>query len=372
VPTSDKITQTDTGLWKDYFNRARIERLSRAFKKVYPLFKAPAFAKSVLSNEFTQLELKARIRRIAEELNNFLPADYDRACEIIMQVAPTVPEFENWALTTYVELYGLDHFDTSVRALEKLTPHGTSEFALRPYMIRYTERIMPILHRWANHENEHVRRLAAEGSRPRGVWVAHIDAFKKDPTPVIKLLDKLKADPSLYVRKAVANNLNDISKEHPDVVIKTAKRWQKTNHPHTDWIIKRACRSLIKLGDPRVLELLGFTSRPRLDVVEFKLPKRKLQIGSTALIDVKLKSKSKSDQKLAVDYRVHYAKSNGKTSSKVFKLAEKQLEPGKELSLSTSHSFKQMSTRKHFPGKHRIDLIINGNDHASIEFSLVK
>jgi 3-methyladenine DNA glycosylase AlkC len=372
MPTSDKITQTDTGLWKDYFNRARVERLSKAFKKEYPEFKAPSFVTAVLSNEFTQLELKARIRRIAEELGNFLPADYDQACEIVMQVAPTVPEFENWALTTYVELYGLDHFDTSVRALEELTQHGTSEFAIRPYMIRYTDRMMPILHRWARHDNEHVRRLAAEGSRPRGVWVAHIEQFKKDPRPVIKLLDKLKADPSLYVRKAVANNLNDISKEHPDVVIKTAKRWQKNQHPHTDWIIKRACRSLIKLGDPRVLELLGFTSKPRLDVIEFNLSKRKLQIGSTASIEVILKSRSKSDQKLAIDYRVHYAKANGKTSSKVFKLVEKILSAGDKLSLATRHSFKQMSTRKHFPGKHRVDLIINGIDRGSIEFSLIK
>ncbi len=147
--------------------------------------------------------------------------------DILIAVSPHTSGFQSWILTTYVELFGVEHFDESVRAMEYLTQHGTCESTIRPYINTYLDKMLPVLHRWAGHPNEHVRRLAAEGSRPRGVWIAHIPAFRKDPKPVLELLAKLKADPSLYVRKAVANNLNDISKDHPEVVIRTALAWKK-------------------------------------------------------------------------------------------------------------------------------------------------
>jgi 3-methyladenine DNA glycosylase AlkC len=365
VTAPDKITQTDSGLWKDYLDRACVQRFGEAIGKVYPSFEVNRFVRSAMGDGFETLELKARIRRLGKTLRDFLPVDYRRAIAIILDVAPSVPEVENWVLTTFVELYGVDYFDVSVRALKRLTRYGTSEFAIRPFMIQYPDRMMPILHVWAQDKNEHVRRLAAEASRPRGVWVAHLEAFKKNPEPVIELLEKLSVDPSLYVRKAVANNLNDISKDHPEIVLKTCRHWRKDGHPHTDWIIRRACRSLVKLGDLRALSLLGFTARPRVQVREFAIAP-KVRVGRTAKLRAVVQSGSTARQKLAIDYRLHYVKAGGGVSPKVFKLSEMTLEPGQEVTLETTHSFRQMSTRKHYPGRHQIDLIINGRPVRSI------
>ncbi|MCH7947880.1 MAG: DNA alkylation repair protein, partial [candidate division Zixibacteria bacterium] len=237
-------------LWKDLLSKEAVLVFSKCIKDAYPKFDQKKYTATVLADGFLRLELKERLNKIAESLKSFLPADYDAAVRILIKTAPNVGTFENWALTIYVEKFGLKDFKTSVYALEELTIFGTSEFAIRPFMIYHTARMLPILMKWTKSPNEHIRRLAAEGSRPRGVWVAHIEAFKKDARPVIKILEKLKADESLYVRKAVANNLNDISKEHPDLVAETCKKWQKAGDANTDWIIKHGCRSLIKHGHP--------------------------------------------------------------------------------------------------------------------------
>ncbi|MCP4674417.1 MAG: DNA alkylation repair protein [Deltaproteobacteria bacterium] len=342
------------------------ERIGLAFSR----FDSAAFVEAVMGNGYASLELKDRIKRIAEGLHEYLPSNYEKTLAILKKVAPDVSDFENWCLTTYVELYGLESFEASMDALENLTRHGTGEFAIRPFVIRYTDRVLPIMHRWAEDNNEHVRRLAAEGSRPRGVWVAHVAEFKKNPRPVIEILDKLKADPSLYVRKAVANNLNDISKDNPEVAIKTARRWQKNGQKTTAWIIKHGCRSLIKQGHPDVFGLLGFTEKPKVEVGKLRTSRKKVKIGDSFEILAEINSLAKTEQRLAIDYRVHYRKANGKLAPKVFKLAERTLAAGETVSLSTSHSFRTMTTRKHYPGGHEIELVINGRTCDRVAFHL--
>jgi 3-methyladenine DNA glycosylase AlkC len=275
-------------------------------------------------------------------------------------------------LTSYVEQFGLDDFEVSVEALKELTKYGSSEFAIRPFIIKYQDRMLPILHTWAEDANEHVRRLAAEGSRPRGVWTQHITAFRKDPRPVIKLLDRLKADQSLYVRKAVANNLNDISKDHPDLVIETAIRWKKSGNEHTDWIVKHACRTLIKSGDQRVFPILGFDRQPKLKVAEFSVTPQKIKIGGAARLECRLKSTAKESQKLVIDYKVHFARSGGRAAAKVFKWTEKALPASGELNLATRHKFVDGSTRTHHAGKHTIQLLVNGRGMGSVVCTLTR
>ncbi len=365
--------KTDTyqpRLWKDFLNRDLLTKLAGEFHRAYPEFDRKGFVAAVATDAFFAMELKQRITTAARALGSFLPGDYAKAVDILIEVAPNVGGWENWILTDYVHLYGVDEFDDSVRALEHLTPHGTGEFAIRAFMNKYTERMLPVLNRWAKHPNEHVRRLAAEGSRPRGVWVAHIDAFKMDPSPVLKLLEKLKVDPSLYVRKAVANNLNDISKDHPDLVIDTALRWQKDGNKDTNWIIKHACRSLIKQGHPEVFPLFGFTSNPKISVSGFETNKMRYKIGQAMTVPFEIKSKSRTLQKLAVDYRITYRTKTGSNSSKVFKLCEKEIAPGGIMPLTLRHKFQDNSTRKHYAGEHEVELIVNGRISARINFAL--
>jgi 3-methyladenine DNA glycosylase AlkC len=362
----------DERLWKNHLNQKAISAMAAEIARSYRRFDGKSFVTAVMSDDFEGRELKDRIQTIARHLSRYLPADYSKAVDVLIKTAPRVGMFENWALTSYVELFGLEHFDDSVRALRALTPHSSSEFAIRPFMIRYTKRMMPILMMWATDRDEHVRRLAAEGSRPRGVWTAHIEDFKEDPSPVLKLLELLKADPSLYVRKAVANNLNDISKEHPKLVIDTALRWQKDDHPYTNWIIKHACRSLIKTGHPEVFPVFGFAYPPRVEVKNLRLSPRKLEVGEDLSFSFDLESSAGKSQKLAIDYAVTYVRAGGRSSRKVFKLSEKELPSGQKLSLSARRSFADVSTRTHHPGRHQLDIIVNGEIISQRTFSVTR
>jgi len=351
-------------LWKDFLSRDAVSRFAKQIAEIYPPFKNEKYTEAVLSDGFLHLELKERIDKMAQTLSNFLPNNYDKAVQILIEVAPRVKSFENWALTTYVQMFGLDNFETSVMALEELTKHGTSEFAIRPFMIQHTDKMLPILKGWTKHKNEHVRRLAAEGSRPRGVWTAHIEAFKKDARPVIEILEQLKADESLYVRKAVANNLNDISKDHPDLVVSVASEWLKTNHEHTNWIVKRGLRTLIKTGQPKALQLLGVNHQPSVQVSSFVIKPARVKVGDVVFLFLELKSIAKSKQKLVIDYVVHYIKEKGALSSKTFKWAEKTIAPKETLSLVKQHSFRNLSTRTHYSGEHLIEVLVNGKVSA--------
>ncbi len=349
-------------LWKDHLSKEAVLVFFKCIKDAYPKFDQKKYTATVLADGFLRLELKERLNKIAESLKSFLPVDYDAAVRILIKTAPHVGTFENWALTIYVEKFGLKDFKTSVKALEELTKYGTAEFAVRPFMIHNTNKMLPILMKWTKSPNEHIRRLAAEGSRPRGVWVSHIEAFKKDARPVIKILEKLKADESLYVRKAVANNLNDISKEHPDLVAEICKRWQKAGDANTDWIIKHGCRSLIKSGHPGALSLFGFANKPDVKVRSFTIKPAKIKIGDGggATLALKLSTDQKSKQKLSIDYRVHFVSKNGSKNKKLFKWAVKSIDSQNDLILEKKQSFKDQFTRKHFPGAHQIEVLING------------
>lgn len=364
------IERPVSGDWKDKIDKKSIETIASALVSVNKSFDKKKFVKKLVTPSFLNLELKDRINKTAELLKEFLPNNYSKAVGVLIKSAPKLGEFENWILTAYIEHYGLEHFEDSINALEKLTPFGTSEFAIRPFMISYPDKMIKILNRWSINENEHVRRLAAEASRPRGVWVAHLKHYINDPTEVIDLLDKLNNDPSLYVRKAVANCINDISKDHPDLVIKTSKRWQKNNSKETNWIIKHGCRSLIKKGNAKVFPLLGFSENPKYKLSGFETDKKKIRMGEQLVVPFLISAIDKRDLSLAVDYKIHFVKQNGKTSEKVFKISEKKIQAGSAVALSLKHKFIDNTTRKHYIGEHRIELIINGISKKNLTIDL--
>lgn len=226
---------------------------------------------------------------------------------------------------------------------------------------------MEQMYTWSKDENECVRRLASEGCRPALPWGQALTSFKKNPAPILPILGQLKADPSIYVRKSVANNLNDISKTHPDLVMKLAKDWYGKNE-YTDWIVKHGCRTLLKKGNREMLALFGYEGAAFVDVQNFRLETTVISIGEDIIFSFEILVKKAA--KIRLEYGIDYIKSNGKRSRKIFKISELSLEQYKKKSYKKKHSFADVSVRKHYPGVHFITLIVNGIEWGTLDFQL--
>jgi 3-methyladenine DNA glycosylase AlkC len=353
-----------------FFTPATIGVMADAIRNSYPEFDAGGFKKAVLTREFTAMELKARMRYTTERLHQFLPASYRRAIGILKKAAPEVKGFEAMCLPDYVELYGLDDWETSLDAMALFTRYSSSEFAVRPFIIQNPKRAMAWMKKLAGDRHENVRRFASEGCRPRLPWAMALPMFKADPSPIFPVLEKLKNDPSEFVRRSVANNLNDISKDHPQRVLELCANWSGRSR-NTDWIVKHACRTLLKAGDPRAMRLFGFGDPADITVTGLKPGARQLKIGQKLKFDFTVKVGTKKPCDVRLEYAVTYTKANGKTSQKVFKISEKKYKPGPHR-ITRNHSFADMSTRRHYPGPHRIAVIVNGVEKAAATVKLTR
>ena len=352
---------------KFLYNRELIRALCTELKSEYPTFDSRTFTRHVFDKGWGDRELKQRMRHIARCLHRHLPDDYLQALAILKPVSSRFSGFEYMFFQDYVELYGLEHYQPSITALEQFTKYSSSEFAVRQFIIRYPDRMMRQMERWAASKNHHVRRLASEGCRPRLPWAIALPAFKEDPQAVLRILNKLKDDDSEYVRRSVANNLNDISKDNPQQVIDTAKHWLGDNDD-TDWIIRHACRSLLKQGDPEVLKLFGFAKPTHVKIDNLQAQKS-VRIGSKLAFSFDISSSKKKLGKLRIEYAIDFMKQNGKLSRKVFKILEAVVD-SRTKSVSKSHSFKLISTRKYYPGRHGIAIIVNGKELTNTAFTL--
>ena len=271
------------------------------------------------------------------------------------------------ALPDFVGRHGTEDFDFSMQALRFFTAFGSSEFGVREFLRRDPERALAIMESWSREGDEHVRRLASEGSRPRLPWSFRLEAIVKDPSLTASILESLKADPSLYVRRSVANHLNDVTKDHPDYVFARLATWPLED-PHTAWIAKRALRTLIKKGDRRALAVIGAPDEAKVQVTGFVVKPRSLKLGERLDLSFTLKSKSGKPQRLVVDYIVHYVKKSGAAAPKVFKLKELTLEPGASIRIARSQVVKDFTTRVHYPGLHAVEIVANGKKVASGSF----
>jgi 3-methyladenine DNA glycosylase AlkC len=352
---------------KKFFDKRVVMAIAADIKSVHPAFAAEAFERYCLSGLDTR-ELTARAWHIAEGMHRGLPQPYKKAVGILLKSLPVVEDsappasggmasFKFLPHVFYVARYGIDHLGESMRAQYELTKRFTAEFSIRVFIDRYPE-AYGYLETWARDPNVHVRRLVSEGSRPRLPWAPRLRHYQKDPSPVLKLLEQLKDDPELYVRRSVANNLNDIGKDHPEMLLAVARRWWKGASANRKWVIRRALRSLVKEGNPQALTLLGFGSKPMIRVRSVKIPSH-IQLGTVLTFTVDLESALKSTQNLMVDCVVHFVKARG-TARKVFKLRTIQLEGLGRITLRGRVSFAELTTRKPYPGLHRIDLAVNG------------
>ena len=354
---------------KALYNQAFIQELAASIAAASPGFDTANFERRVFDSDWDGRELKQRMRHVTQVMQTTIPGDYKAQIEVLNQVAPTIKDgLLGMVFPDFVQQYGLDDYATSIRAMEHFTQYSTAEFAVRPFIEKYPEMMTQML-AWADHPNEHIRRLASEGCRPRLPWGMALKAFKKDPAPIRPILEKLKADDALYVRKSVANNLNDIIKDNPDIVLETAERWLKTKHPHTYWIVKHGTRTLLKRGDKRALALFGLADATGLKISDLSFTKNELSIGEHFHFSFKLQVDKPRPVRL--EYGVYFVKANGSQSRKVFQLSEKAFDKGEHTFKRKQH-FKNLTTRKHYAGTHRLVVIVNGEEMLGREFELTK
>lgn len=345
------------------FPLEKVQLFGTVLKEVYPEFKSEEFVAAVCDKDWPERELKEKMRHTTLCLHQFLPNDFKQTVDILVAIVPKVTGFEAIVLPDYVEVYGQEHWDIALPALGELTKCGSSEFGIRPFLNKDLEGAMKYMLDWADNEDFKVRRFASEGCRPRLPWAAGVPALKKDPSLILPILEKLKNDPEEFVRKSVANNLNDISKDHPELVLDICERWQG-NSKHTDWIIKHACRTLLKQGNKRAMLLFGFANPELMKIDELSFSNNSPKIGDDITFSFNLTLDTKQKQKVRVEYIVHFIKANGKPSPKVFQIKEAEMAPG-NYPITKKHSFRNMSTRKHYTGEHKFEVVINGQVKVS-------
>ncbi|NJP05351.1 MAG: DNA alkylation repair protein [Chloroflexaceae bacterium] len=353
--------------FRDYFGVQLAQQLGQRIQTVYPQFLGDVFVQRVAAS-VEPLELKDRVALIAAALRETLPAEYLAALDILCAIlGPENPQetgmfdfgYQLMPIAYFVEVYGLEHVDASLQAIHAITRRFTGEFAIRPFLVQHPERTMEVLQTWVHDDNTHVRRLVSEGTRPRLPWAARLQMAIDNPEPMIALLEQLKDDPSPYVRKSVANHLNDITKDHPQRVLLLLTDWQVDASQQRQWIIRHALRGLIKQGHADALRLIA-ADHPLVELEALSLEPLAIQLGDTLTLTATLVSRAEQAQKLVVDYCIHLVRAQGKTQPKVFKLKTLMLATGERVTLCKRHALKPVTTRRYYAGQHRLELQVNG------------
>jgi 3-methyladenine DNA glycosylase AlkC len=371
--------------FKNLLNPELVRATGRRLAAVWLAFPRASFDKAALQG-LEALEMKARAMQIAQALEHTLPQDFDQACDVLeAALAPPIPidglaservEVDQglagwivWPLGEFVARAGISHPKRALQALHALTQRLTAEFAIRPFIVAHPQLTLDTMHTWTRDASPHVRRLASEGSRPRLPWGLRLQALVQDPSPTLPILAALQDDESEYVRRSVANHLNDIAKDHPAVVVRWVKEHLVGAPPERVAMLKHASRSLVKEGHAPMLALWGvggaFAGSAKLIVTP-----RKVAVGDSLTLDLQLSSSSKKPQPLLVDYAVHHVKANGERSAKVFKGWSLTLAPEAQTALSKKHSMRAVTTRRYYPGRHAVDVQINGQVVATATFDL--
>lgn len=374
--------------FKDMYNEQFFDKFTKDLKLVIHDFDPCDFVSQVMDHQWEKREYKQRIMHMATVLQKFLPADYREAIakilELLDYVKNTLPDFskiddKNFGLLAleygpvldkYVEQYGMGDYETSVKAIERITQFTSCEFATHSFIINYPDKMMEQMLAWSKHEHWGVRRLASEGCRPRLPWAAALPKLKDNPAPIIPILENLKNDPSRFVRLSVANNLNDIAKDNPETVIELAKRW-KGESKEVEWIIKHGCRTLLRQGNPEVMKLFGFGSIKGIGIEKFRVLTPAVQVGESLEFSFNLLNNNHRPTKIRLEYGVYYRKADGTLSRKVHKISEKDYAGSSLTQITRKHSFRVVTTRRFHPGLHRVAVIINGKEFEKHDFELI-
>jgi 3-methyladenine DNA glycosylase AlkC len=366
-----------SSLLKDLYSVEFYNRLADSFQKSIPGFNKSMFLALISQDDFDTKELKGRMKHTANVLHHFLPTDYPQAVALLPTIIPQLREdgfqdnqLEFMFLPDYIETYGLDYYEQSINALEYLTQFVSCEFAVRPFLLRYGNQMLDQMAAWSRHESYRVRRLASEGSRPRLPWAMAVPMLKQDPYPLLALLENLKDDPHPWVRRSVSNHLNDIAKDHPELILRIARDWRGVS-PETDAIIKHGCRTLLKQGHPDVLTIYGL-SGDNLHLSDFSIQTPTVQIGENLVFSFTVLNDQSQPQLVRLEYAVYYRKQNGLFGKKVFKISERVYQPNERVAISRNQRFKPITTRTFYVGQHRLSIILNGQEKAIQTFELIR
>jgi 3-methyladenine DNA glycosylase AlkC len=375
--------------FKNLISAQTVDRTGHHLQRAWPAFDRRRFEAQAKQGLDT-LEFKARAMQLADALEATLPADFDNAARIIeTSLAPPIPfdaqgeptaltathhddglsGWVVWSLGDYVARRGMDDVPRALRCLHALTQRFSAEFAIRPFIQQHPKPSLKTLAAWAHDPSAHVRRLVSEGSRPRLPWGLRLQALVVDPSPTLPLLLALQDDPSAYVRRSVANHLNDIAKDHPDLVARWVRDHLPGASPERTALLRHASRSLIKQGHEPTLAAWGLASGLK-GKASLSLSTDHATIGEDLGLRVNLHSTARNAQDLVVDYAVHHVRANGSASPKVFKGWKLVLGAGEQRTLEKRHSLRPVTTRRLYPGTHRIELLVNGKALAEAEFEL--
>jgi len=363
-------------LKESLFNRDIVAGFAAGIRSAYPAFDGDSFLSSVFDQNWGDRPLMDRMRHVTGVLHDHLPADYGQATALLLKTLPHLAGggFIDMVPCDYAAVYGLDDLETSISLLEESTKLTSAEFAVRPFIVKYPEPMMDQMLAWADHEHAGVRRLASEGCRPRLPWGIRLHDLIEDPAPILPILEKLKHDPSESVRRSVANNLNDISKDNPEVALDLLGNWndEEADDEEIEWISGHALRTLVKSGDVDALELLGYPAEPQIVVRQVRVEPRRIAIGDSVTLSYELESTAEQDQKLMIDYVIYLLRANGRQTPKVFKHRKLNIKPGQIIQLQKKQSFRPVTTRKYYPGAHAIQPQVNGRRFERVEFELTE
>lgn len=364
-------------LLKHIYNRNFFGKFLNAFEALHPDLDHGYFMNHVLSDDWDGLELKERMHRVTEVLHDCLSKEYEEDIRLLIKLIPELlnsgfkPDMLEFIfLPHYIQTYGLDYAETSLQAIEQMTQFISCEFAIRPFFLSDPEYILELMRKWSTHTHAGVRRLSSEGSRPRLPWAMGIPYLKKHPEQIIPILENLKDDPSETVRRSVANNLNDISKDHPNLVIELTGSWFNDSLDRKR-MLKHACRTLLKEGNVQALEIFGFQNLNKVEIPFFKLHTPQVKTGNDLEFSFQLRNDDTKTSLIRLEYGIHYLKANGQHYKKVFKISEKDYAAGSTTDIVKKHSFRVITTRKYYKGIHFLSLILNGQEFYKCSFELI-
>lgn len=354
---------------KTFFSPALVRRLAGDLTRVEPTFPSRAFIKDAGAG-LDELELLDRGRHIATALGKHLPPAYPDALDVLLRslgpehatdelVGVGLAPFFYLPHTLFVAEHGLEHFELSMRAQYELTKRFSAEGSIRPYIAKYPDRTFAMLREWTRDPNAHVRRLVSEGTRLRLPWAIRVPWLDRNPDRVLEVLELLKDDPTTLVRRSIANNLNDLGKVHPKLLVETCGAWLDDASADRRTLVEHALRSAIKRGEAGALRLLGFGQKPAVALEQVRFDPPRVAIGGRVAVRFALRSKAPRSQNLLVDLAVHFVKTNG-SSPKVFKVKRIVLEPRGRVNLQTTVSLAVHTTRNPRPGRHAVDVLVNG------------
>ncbi|MEW6703246.1 MAG: DNA alkylation repair protein [Pseudomonadota bacterium] len=371
--------------FKNFISPALVRSMGEHLVRASRAFDRRAFEQRALHG-LEALELKARAHQVCDALELGLPQDFAKACKLLVDSLAPPGEGDDlsvlrtgqaglagwavWPMSEYVARHGMDDVPLALKTLHEMTQRFSAEWAIRPFILRHPDVTYPTLLRWTRDPSAHVRRLVSEGSRPRLPWGMVLKPLIADPSPTLPLLRALQDDPSEYVRRSVANHLNDIAKDHPERVVQWLAQYLPDAPPERKALLRHASRTLIKQGHQGVLHAWGIGT-PLRGKASLTLAPAHARLGGALQLEVMLRStQRRGTQALVIDYAVHHVKANGSTSPKVFKGWRCELAPGETRQLSKRHSLKQVTTRRYHAGEHRIELLVNGKPVAEAAFDL--